>query len=148
MDKLHNQFLGKPFITTEKSNFSKSVCIRRCQENIRQAKNELVLIRRRETKKVIFYYNPTYYHNINRVFESHVRCKHDTKWEFLFLFHSQQIDFGREKSKLSKTFLRCCVLHVFLLLKRLQNLAGKRDEINQITRDRGFSPSVLVLLWL
>ena len=81
-----------------------------------------------------FYYNPIYYHNVNRVFESHVRCKHDTKWEFLFLFHLQQIDFGREKSKLSKTFLTRCALHVFLLLKNLQNLAGKRVEINQLTK--------------
>ena len=88
-------------------------------------------------KKLFFktcYYNQTYYHNVNRVFESHVRCKHDTKWEFLFLFHLQQIDLGRKKSKLSKTFLTRCVLCIFLLLKKLQNLAGKRDEINQLTK--------------
>ena len=64
LDKLHIQFLGKPFIATEKSNFSKTVYIRMYQK-----KNQK---KQKETKKKkfflkTFYYEPTYYHNANSI---------------------------------------------------------------------------------
>ena len=127
MYEQRNQFFGKLFITTEKSNFSKSVCIRRCQENNHQAKKKFVLAGQRETKNFkTFYYDQTYCHNANRVFKSHIRCKfwHKTRIVTSFPFTTNRL--WKNKSKLSRALLTRCVLHVLLWPKKLQNLAGKR----------------------
>ena len=129
MNKLHNQFLGKVFITTEKSNFSKRVYIRRYQENNHQEKNKLALAGRRETKKDFFktfYYDPTYYHNANIVFRRHIRYKfwHKSRIVTSFPFTTNRL--WKNKSKLSRAFLTRCVFYVLLRPKKLENLAGER----------------------
>ena len=106
MDKLLNQLLGKLSITTEKSNFSKSVHIRRCQEDNHQVKNKLVLAGQRKTKKILRPFIMTQRIIITPIkyLKVTLDTNFGTKRELSLLFHLQQIGFGKTNQNYQELF--------------------------------------------
>ena len=104
MGKLYNQFLGKLFITTGKSNFSQSVYIRRCQENNHQAKKKLILTGRREKNLRPFIIFQLIFITPIEYLKVMLDANFCTKRELSLRFHLQQIDFGRTNQNYQELF--------------------------------------------
>ena len=104
MGKLYNQFLGKFFITTEESNFSQSVYIRRCQENNHQLKKKLILVGRREKNLRPFIMFQLIFITPIEYLKVILDANFCTKRELSLRFYLQQIDFGRTNQNYQELF--------------------------------------------
>ena len=102
------------------------------QENNHQATNKLLLAGRKETTTKnlkTFYYDPTYYHNANKVFKSHIRCKFWHKTRILTSFHLQQIGFGRTNQNYQEFFNTLCTSRTSVTKEAAES--GRRKTLNK-----------------